>query len=159
MKKAYLFCTTHALPTAHLMVADGSVVQAHAGENANDAIAWFNQFKKGNGYDVEVIDQELIEQVLINLVKNASQALPEIDGKIKISASLNRFGRVTIQVADNGQGITPDAIDKIFIPFFTTKTDGSGIGLSLSRQILRLHGGTITVRSTPDVETVFTLRF
>jgi signal transduction histidine kinase len=64
-----------------------------------------------------------------------------------------------MQVIDNGQGILPDVLDKVFIPFFTTKPKGSGIGLSLSRQILRLHGGTITAYSKLDTETVFSLTF
>jgi len=64
-----------------------------------------------------------------------------------------------MQVIDNGPGILPDVLDKVFIPFFTTKPKGSGIGLSLSRQILRLHGGTITAYSKPDNETVFSLTF
>jgi two-component system nitrogen regulation sensor histidine kinase NtrY len=60
-------------------------------------------------------------------------------------------------VADNGPGIIPDAIDKIFIPFFTTKKDGSGIGLSFSRQVMRLHHGSIRVQSEPNARTTFTL--
>ena len=64
-----------------------------------------------------------------------------------------------IEVVDNGPGIQPETREKIFVPFFTTKQSGSGIGLALSRQILRRHGGTLPVRSTPDVETVFALRF
>ncbi len=72
-----------------------------------------------------------------------------------------RAQRRVLQVIDNGPGIPPDVQEKIFVPFFTTKEDGSGIGLSLSRQIMRLHGGALTVRSNPDsdAETVFTLRF
>ena len=72
---------------------------------------------------------------------------------------LNSRGKVNIQVSDNGQGILPDVIDKIFVPFFTTKPKGSGIGLSLSRQILRLHNGSLTAHSNPDIETVFSLKF
>ena len=72
---------------------------------------------------------------------------------------LNKRGRVTLQVTDNGKGILQDVLDKIFIPFFTTKPSGSGIGLSLSKQILRLHNGTITAHSEPDKETVFTMTF
>ncbi|WP_234406697.1 ATP-binding protein [Prolixibacter bellariivorans] len=72
---------------------------------------------------------------------------------------LDQRGRILIQISDNGQGILPEVLDRIFVPFFTTKPKGSGIGLSLSRQILRLHGGTLTVHSEPDVETIFTLRF
>jgi signal transduction histidine kinase len=64
-----------------------------------------------------------------------------------------------MQVTDNGTGILPEVLDKIFIPFFTTKQSGSGIGLSLSRQILRLHNGTISAFSVPEQETVFTMTF
>ena len=67
--------------------------------------------------------------------------------------------RVVIDVADNGTGIVEEALDKLFIPFFTTKQDGSGIGLSLCRQIMRMHRGTISARSEPGVRTVFSLRF
>lgn len=106
------------------------------------------------------IDEQMIEQVLINLIKNSVQALKgRLGGKIQIRGFYNKRGRPSIQVIDNGQGILDEVIDKIFIPFFTTKQNGSGIGLSLSRQILRLHGGTITAKSTPNVETIFTMTF
>ncbi len=105
-------------------------------------------------------DEQLIEQVLINLIKNSIYALLERkDCKIRLHAFYNKRGRFTIQVADNGPGILPDVLDKIFIPFFTTKQSGSGIGLSLSRQIMRLHNGTITAHSELEKETVFTLTF
>ncbi|MHB9030300.1 MAG: sensor histidine kinase [Candidatus Latescibacterota bacterium] len=105
-------------------------------------------------------DPDLLEQVLINLVQNSVQALAGVpNGKITLRAGVDDLGRVLIQAADNGPGIMEDVLAKVFIPFFTTKRDGSGIGLSLSRQIMRLHQGTITVRSEPSVETVFTLRF
>lgn len=105
-------------------------------------------------------DPEMIEQVLINLLLNAIQALhSKSDAKIELTSRLDERGRVIIQVADNGPGIIPEVLDKIFIPFFTTKPEGSGIGLSLSRQIMRLHRGTITARSEPNVATIFTLRF
>jgi two-component system, NtrC family, nitrogen regulation sensor histidine kinase NtrY len=105
-------------------------------------------------------DPELIEQVLINLVKNSIEALQNrSESLIRLSARIDGHGKVVIQVADNGPGIEPEAIDKIFIPFYTTKESGSGIGLSLARQIMRLHGGSISVRSEPEKETVFTLRF
>lgn len=103
-------------------------------------------------------DELLLEQVIINLLKNSIQAIAgKKDGKIELTARKNNRGKVVIQVKDNGQGILEDVKDKIFIPFFTTKSKGSGIGLSLSRQILRLHNGTISVKSQPNVETVFTL--
>jgi signal transduction histidine kinase len=107
-----------------------------------------------------VADPELIEQVLINLQLNALQALEgRREARIKLSASLDSRGKVLIQVADNGPGIPEENLEKIFIPFFSTKEGGSGIGLSLSRQIMRLHNGTISVHSRPGEDTVFTLRF
>lgn len=105
-------------------------------------------------------DGQLIEQVIINLVKNSVQALKEVENaEIKLLSFFNKRGRVTIQVIDNGPGILPEVLEKIFIPFFTTKPTGSGIGLALSRQILKLHNGSITAQSAPDKETVFTLTF
>jgi nitrogen fixation/metabolism regulation signal transduction histidine kinase len=105
-------------------------------------------------------DDKLIEQVLINLIKNAIHALAgQADAKIQLLAFMNKRGRITLQVIDNGPGILKDVLDKIFIPFFTTKPSGSGIGLSLSKQILRLHNATITAHSEPGVETVFTMTF
>jgi len=105
-------------------------------------------------------DIKLIEQVIINLITNAIHATENNEnGEINVRAFLNKRGRVSIQVIDNGQGILKDVIDKIFIPFFTTKPKGSGIGLSLSKQIMRLHGGSITATSEPEVGSVFTLTF
>ena len=105
-------------------------------------------------------DEQLVEQVIINLIRNSLHALDgRKDPTIELKTYYNKRGRVTIQVADNGTGILPEVLDKIFIPFFTTKQSGSGIGLSLSRQILRLHNGTITAHSVPDEETIFTLTF
>jgi signal transduction histidine kinase len=105
-------------------------------------------------------DPELVEQVLINLILNSIQALAgKPGGRIELTARLDASSRSIIQVRDNGPGILEEVKEKIFIPFFTTKQEGSGIGLSLSRQIMRLHRGTISVQSRPDVETVFTLKF
>ena len=110
-------------------------------------------------------DQELIEQVLINMVKNAVQALEEMGEEenahktIMLSAYQNSNNRPVISVNDNGPGIDKDALDRIFIPFFTTKKSGSGIGLSLSRQIMRKHKGTITANSNPGEGTTFNLVF
>ena len=104
-------------------------------------------------------DCSLIEQVLINLIKNASEALLNSDNpKISLNAELIN-NMVQIKVKDNGPGISSEVLDNIFIPFFTTKEKGSGIGLSLSRQIMLLHGGNISVKSEPSIETVFTLQF
>ena len=105
-------------------------------------------------------DEQLIEQVIINLIKNSIHALENRENAtILIKAYYNKRGRKIIQVTDNGQGIIQEVRDKIFIPFFTTKPTGSGIGLSLSKQILRLHSGTIAVYSVPEKETTFTLTF
>ncbi|NBC16035.1 MAG: GHKL domain-containing protein, partial [Bacteroidetes bacterium] len=105
-------------------------------------------------------DPALIEQVLLNLVKNAMQAAEGTpDAEVRLEAHLGPRGRPVIQVIDNGPGIVEEAMEKIFIPFFTTKKDGSGIGLSLSREIMRQHGGTLTAVSEPGTRTVFTLRF
>jgi len=101
----------------------------------------------------------LLEKVLINLIKNAFQAFEKTsNGKVTITAFNNIENRVIINITDNGVGIPSNIIDDIFIPFYTTKEKGSGIGLSLSRQIMRLHNGTITVSSIPK-ETVFSLVF
>jgi signal transduction histidine kinase len=105
-------------------------------------------------------DPGLIEEVLINLVTNAMQALSGCaEGKISVRALLDGRGRVIVDVTDNGPGITPEQLGKIFVPFYTTKPSGSGIGLSLCRGIMRMHRGTILARSNPGVETVFTLKF
>ena len=105
-------------------------------------------------------DSEMIEQVLINLVVNAIDAVKHLSGsKIRLISKLDERGRVTIQVIDNGPGIEKDVIEKIFIPFFTTKPHGSGIGLSFSKQIMRMHRGTITALSRPGEETIFILKF
>lgn len=105
-------------------------------------------------------DPGQLEQVLINLLLNAADAVKEKEGgRVELAACLDDRGRPVIQVRDNGVGIPQENIDKIFVPFFSTKEGGSGIGLSLSRQIMRLHGGSISVSSRTGEETVFTLRF
>jgi two-component system nitrogen regulation sensor histidine kinase NtrY len=105
-------------------------------------------------------DKNMIEQVIINLIKNAIQAFEEQEDKqIELRASLNDKSRPMISIKDNGTGIDPEAMEKIFIPFFTTKKTGSGIGLSLSRQIMRQHQGTLTVKSTVGKGTEFFMRF
>ena len=105
-------------------------------------------------------DPELIEQVLINLLLNALNAVEgKKEAKIDLDAKLDGRGRIVIQVKDNGPGISEENLEKIFIPFFSTREGGSGIGLSLSRQIMRLHNGSIGVHSEPGVETIFTPRF
>ena len=105
-------------------------------------------------------DPVMIEQVLINLCKNSVEAVAQTQNPmIRLVARIDGSGNPIIQIVDNGHGISKEVAEKIFIPFFTTKKEGSGIGLSLSRQIMRLHRGSLTVNSKPDVETAFTLRF
>jgi len=104
-------------------------------------------------------DPDLIDQVIINLLLNAVDAVKEKEDPVirMIASEVN--GRIKIEIRDNGYGIKPDIMDKIFMPFFTSKKHGSGIGLSLSRQIMHLHKGNISVRSKPDEGTIFTLTF
>ncbi len=105
-------------------------------------------------------DKDLIEQVLINLLKNALQAFDEQTTKlVELNAYVDEKSRPIIAVKDNGSGIDDEALEKIFIPFFTTKKSGSGIGLSLSRQIMRQHQGVLGVKSRVDEGTEFFLRF
>lgn len=107
-----------------------------------------------------VADPDLLEQALVNVVLNAAQALDGVEGgRVVVAARTGPGGRPVIEVTDNGPGIPATARDRIFIPFFTTKPDGSGIGLSLARQIMRLHGGTLTLHSVPDEATTFVFRF
>ena len=110
--------------------------------------------------DTVHIDRSQIEQVLINLLKNAQEAVRDVEEKaITLSARTDKSQHVIlIKVEDNGCGIMPEVLDRIFVPFFTTKSNGSGIGLSICRQIVSLHGGTITASSTPGKQTVFTLQ-
>jgi signal transduction histidine kinase len=104
-------------------------------------------------------DPGLMEQVLINLLQNSLAAVQGRDqGRIGLSASLDSRGQIVIEVTDNGRGIPTDVQEKIFVPFFTTKEKGSGIGLSLSRQIVHMHGGTLTCGSKPGEGAVFTIR-
>lgn len=102
-------------------------------------------------------DEAQLSQVLINLIKNAMYAVKDItEPRISVRAHYSQNGRCEIQVIDNGPGIPPEIMEQIFIPFFTTKENGSGIGLSLSRQIMKNHGGSIEAVSSPG-STVFTL--
>ena len=111
--------------------------------------------------DLEIFaDRNLITQVLINLIKNALEANENnSDGKITIKADSGNNSHPQIFVIDNGPGIPEENHDKIFIPFFTTRQNGSGIGLSISRQIMRVHRGNLKVRSVPGKETSFCLVF
>lgn len=104
-------------------------------------------------------DENLISQVVINLLKNAVQAIGnQPGGRIAIQAHCNDAEEVLIEIKNNGPAIPPEIAEHIFIPFFTTKERGSGIGLSISRQIMRLSGGSLTL-IPDDKETKFILKF
>lgn len=106
------------------------------------------------------VDRTQIEQVLINLLKNAHEACSrKADKSIQVKAKTLPTGNTELTITDNGEGILPDVLDKIFVPFFTTKTSGSGIGLSLCKQIMTLHNGNISVKSESGKGSCFTLTF
>jgi two-component system, NtrC family, nitrogen regulation sensor histidine kinase NtrY len=106
-----------------------------------------------------VADYAQVEQILINLIKNAAEALTSMkNGTIHLE-SFSADDGILIQVEDNGIGISGDILEDIFVPFYTTKENGSGIGLSLSKQIMQNHGGTISVNSFPNKGSKFTLKF
>ncbi len=105
-------------------------------------------------------DEKMISQVLLNLIKNSREALVgKENARIDLLAGWNKNGQVEVCVKDNGPGIPKELLDEIFVPFFTTRENGNGIGLSLSRQILRLHSGSLRVRSVPHKETLFCMLF
>jgi nitrogen fixation/metabolism regulation signal transduction histidine kinase len=105
-------------------------------------------------------DERLVSQILINLVQNAIYALENRQEKKTVRLHAFQINdQVRISVTDNGKGIPPELLDSIFVPFFTTRQRGSGIGLSIAREIMKLHGGGIRVHSDPGKETTFTLVF
>lgn len=108
--------------------------------------------------DFEVrMDEQMLVQVIINLVKNSVEAIGQQEnGEVRILAEPSVGYQVKFEIADNGPGIETDVLDQIFVPFFTTKSGGTGVGLSHSRQIIRAHGGTIHCSSVPG-KTVFSI--
>jgi two-component system nitrogen regulation sensor histidine kinase NtrY len=108
-----------------------------------------------------VADDKLVAQVIINVVRNSVEAfdINRTDNEIIINAFKDPDGRIIITVKDNGPGMDPETLEKVFIPFFTTKESGSGIGLSLSKQIMRLHNGNITCDSIPGAGAIISLIF
>ena len=106
------------------------------------------------------VDQGMVEQVLINLLLNAEHAVQHAKSpKIALTAQLNARGRVTIDIIDNGSGIETELQEKIFVPFFTTKREGSGVGLALTRQVMLVHGGYVSLTSEQNQGSKFTLTF
>ena len=105
-------------------------------------------------------DSGMLDQILINLMNNSIHALEQREEKkIEIRIGKNEQGRAFVKLEDNGCGIDEELQSEVFIPFFTTKKSGSGVGLSLSRQLMRIHGGTLTFKSEPKVYTQFTIQF
>ena len=114
----------------------------------------------GSDLPTVLADKVQIQQVMINLVRNAIEALAEVPaGRIALSARRHPDGRVIVAVADNGPGIAAEQRDRIFVPFFTTKRQGSGVGLTLVRQIATAHGATVDVGPTPGGGATVSLRF
>ena len=121
------------------------------------------------GVDVEVClepedtmlyaDRALMSQVFVNLLKNATEALLEQEGerKITIRSTIDAEERIQIEITNNGSAIPAEVAENIFTPFFTTKTDGSGIGLAVSRQIIRLHGGTLRLKHNDEGRVTFAM--
>jgi two-component system nitrogen regulation sensor histidine kinase NtrY len=126
-----------------------------------------NEFRPGITARVEpddltlMADDKLLAQVFINVVKNSIESFGKCrkGDEILLNATKNPNGRILLTVLDNGPGMDADTLEKIFVPFFTTKESGSGIGLSLSRQIIRIHNGNITCNSTPGEGTMVTMLF
>jgi signal transduction histidine kinase len=110
---------------------------------------------EGEGLRIRA-DARQAEQVLINLLRNAVEAHST---RIELRGSHNERGDVILQVIDNGAGVSPEHLDSIFVPFFTTKRNGTGVGLSVCRQIMQANQGFISVRSAPGEGCVFTLKF
>jgi two-component system nitrogen regulation sensor histidine kinase NtrY len=102
----------------------------------------------------------MLEQVLLNLLQNAEHAVENcMSPKVNLNAFLNKRGHVVIEVSDNGKGIPDEIGNKIFVPFYTTKQQGSGVGLALTRQIILAHGGAIKYELRETGGTVFRMTF
>ena len=105
-------------------------------------------------------DRDLLEPVLLNLLRNAWQATRDAqDPVVELRGRLNRRGNTVIEVDDNGHGVPADIATKIFVPFFTTREGGSGVGLALARQVMIAHGGFIRLGQKSGPGTTFTLTF
>ena len=104
-------------------------------------------------------DRALMSQVMVNLLKNATEALltQDCDRKITIRSTIDAEERIQIEITNNGSAIPAEVAENIFTPFFTTKTDGSGIGLAVSRQIIRLHGGSLRLKHNEESRVTFAI--
>jgi C4-dicarboxylate-specific signal transduction histidine kinase len=102
----------------------------------------------------------MIEQVMLNILQNAEQVLTGRDAaSVSVVGYLNRQGHVSVEISDNGPGVSAEIAKKIFVPFFTTKREGSGVGLALTRQVMLAHGGTATLGTSDSGGAKFTLTF
>lgn len=117
--------------------------------------------KKVSTDGLEILaDQEMLEQMLINLLKNAEQALAKTEeAQVFLAAKLSKRGRIVIEVSDNGPGISQEIAKNIFVPFYTTKREGSGVGLALTRQVMIAHGGSVSLSATQGGGATFILTF
>ena len=123
---------------------------------ANTEIAW--SLSLGEKNPSLLIDPDLMEQVIINLLKNAKEAVSPKKGRIDLALREHtELGQIQLSITDNGPGIPDEITEKVFIPFYTTKSEGSGIGLSLARQIVQLHKGELTFK-TSDMGTSFYIK-
>ncbi|KGJ92434.1 sensor histidine kinase [Thalassotalea sp. ND16A] len=119
----------------------------------------FSSSIEPSGLDINV-DKDMIEQLLINLLQNAEQALATITKPmVTMNACLNKRGHVVIDISDNGVGVADDIAKKIFVPFFTTKKQGSGVGLALTRQVMVAHGGNVKLEKSAFGGALFRLTF
>jgi nitrogen fixation/metabolism regulation signal transduction histidine kinase len=105
-------------------------------------------------------DSGMVEQVVFNLLQNAEQVLADRDSpRVELVGSLNRQGFACVEISDNGPGVPAEIAKKVFVPFFTTKREGSGVGLALTRQVMLAHGGTVTLGVSESGGAKFTLTF
>ena len=105
-------------------------------------------------------DSAMVEQVMFNLLQNAEQVLADRDSpRVDVVGNLNRQGHACVEISDNGPGVPTDIAKKVFVPFFTTKREGSGVGLALTRQVMLAHGGTVTLGASESGGAKFTLTF
>lgn len=117
------------------------------------------RIETGSSKQIIRADKNQVQQVLLNLVKNSMEALENIKAPHLIIRTYKEKSQIVLSIEDNGAGIEPGIMEEIFVPFYTTKTQGSGIGLSLARQVMRMHGGNIRISSKPGEGTIVYLIF